>query len=307
MATPDFPAAPTVAPAATPAPTPVPALTARQARRRRMAGMLPTLLTLGNLVSGFAAIIAATKDPAAPGLALPFGFSPLYAACMFILLGMICDGLDGSAARLTRTMSRMGAELDSLADVVTFGIAPAIIACRLVGVDMPFFSPEWGGMLHKAVFGAAAVYASCTALRLARYNTEDASPEAHGGFTGLPSPGAAGAVIGLVMLYETFGTHYDSPQSEMARAALAVSVVVALFLLGLAMVSRLSYTHMINRAFRGRAKIMRLVVVLALVWAAVVKFNYVLPACFLAYALTGPIFAVLRRLHRGKSQPAKAV
>ncbi len=281
-------------------------LTARQVRRRRMAGTLPTLLTLGNLVSGFAAIIAATKDPAAKGLGLPFGWTPLYAACMFILLGMICDGLDGSAARLTRTMSRMGAELDSLADVVTFGIAPAIIACRLVGVDMPFFSPEWSSVLHKAVFGAAAVYASCTALRLARYNTEDASPEAHGGFTGLPSPGAAGAVVGLVMLYETFGVHHDSPQGEMARAVLAVSVVVALFLLGLAMVSRLSYTHMVNRAFRGRAKIMRLVVILALVWAAVVKFNYVLPACFLAYALTGPALALLRAARPGKAPAAKA-
>lgn len=285
----------------TPPPAPQPSqpsapLSLRQQRRRRMAGMLPTLLTLGNLVSGFAAIIAATKDPA-KGMALPFGWSPLYAACMFILLGMICDGLDGSAARLTRTMSRMGAELDSLADVVTFGVAPAVIACRLVGTDVPFFSPESGTLLHKAVFGAAAVYASCAALRLARYNVEDASPEAHGGFTGLPSPGAGGAVVGLVMLYEAFGPkNYPGQESELARGIIAVAVVAGLFLLGLAMVSRLSYTHMINRAFRGKAKIVRLCAVLALVWAVYVKVDYVLPACFLAYALTGPVFAVLRRL-----------
>jgi CDP-diacylglycerol--serine O-phosphatidyltransferase len=212
-------------------------------------------------------------------------------------MGMICDGLDGSAARLTRTMSRMGAELDSLADVVTFGIAPAIIACRLVGVDVPFFSPEWGNILHKAVFGAAAVYASCAALRLARYNVEDASAEAHGGFTGLPSPGAAGAMIGLVILYEAFGPQrYHGEQSEMVRGVIAAAVVAALLLLGLAMVSRLSYTHMVNRAFRGKAKIVRLVMVLALVWALVVKLDYVLPACFLGYALSGPVLAVVRRL-----------
>ncbi len=279
----------------TPAASP---LTLRQARRRRMAGMLPTLLTLGNLVSGFAAIIAATKEEGA-GLPLPFGWSPLYAACMFILLGMVCDGLDGSAARLTRTMSRMGAELDSLADVVTFGVAPAIIACRLVGVDIPFLSPEWGGMLHKAVFGAAAVYASCAALRLARYNVEDASPEAHGGFTGLPSPGAAGAVIGLVMLYDTFGKT-GGGQSEMAQGIIAVAVVVGLLLLGLAMVSRLSYTHMVNKAFRGRAKIVRLMVILVLGVAAIMQPRYMLPAGFLLYACTGPVLTLWR-----KARPAK--
>ena len=284
-------------------PQPSASLPARQPKRRRIAGMLPTLLTLGNLVSGFAAIIAATKDTSkdAPGLSLPFGWTPLYAACMFILLGMVCDGLDGSAARLTRTMSRMGAELDSLADVVTFGIAPAIIACKLVGVNVPFFSPEWSHILHKAVFGAAAVYASCTALRLARYNTEDASPEAHGGFTGLPSPGAAGAVVGLVMLYGVFGKNYQGEQGEMAQGIIAVAVVSGLLLLGFAMVSRMSYTHMVNRAFRGKAKIVRLLTILALGLLLVVKFDYVLPACFLAYALSGPFFSALHRL-----RPARA-
>lgn len=263
-----------------------------QHKRRRMAGMLPTLLTLGNLVSGFAAIIAATKDPSR-GLALPFGWTPLFAACMFILFGMLCDGLDGSVARLTRTMSRMGAELDSLADIVTFGLAPAVIACCLVGVDVPFFSPDWGGMLHKAVFGAAAVYVSCAGLRLARYNTEDASPEAHGGFTGLPSPGAAGAVVGLVMLYETFRT---AENSEMAQGIIAVAVVVGLLLLGLAMVSRMTYTHMVNRAFRGKAKIVRLMLILAVGLLLVMAFRRVLPALFILYALTGPVFAVWRRV-----------
>ena len=71
-------------------------------RKRRMAGMLPTLLTLGNLVSGFAAIIAATKDPAKSGLSLPFHWTPLHAACWCIFIGRVCDGLDGTAARLTR-------------------------------------------------------------------------------------------------------------------------------------------------------------------------------------------------------------
>lgn len=262
--------------------------------------MLPTLLTLGNLVCGFAAIIAATKDASKPGLALPFGWSPLQAACMFILLGMVCDGLDGTAARLTRTMSRMGAELDSLADVVTFGLAPAVMACKVVGISIPFISAHWddGHWLHKCVFGAAAVYVSCAALRLARYNVEDASPEAHGGFQGLPSPGAAGAVVGLIMLYETFES--NQAYGEMAQGLTAVAVVAGLLLLGLAMVSRLTYTHMINRLFKGKAKMMRLLPVLAVAGVLVVWPKYVLPACFLGYALSGPVLAILRRIRPGR-------
>ncbi len=265
-------------------------------RKRRMAGMLPTLLTLGNLVCGFAAIIAATKDETT-GLSLPFGWSPLKAACMFILLGMVCDALDGTAARLTRTMSRMGAELDSLADVVTFGLAPAVMACKVVGMDIPFIAAHWddGHWLHKCVFGAAAVYISCAALRLAWYNVEDASPDAHGGFTGLPSPGAAGAVVGLIMLYGVLGDNKD--YGGMAQGITAVAVVLGLLLLGLAMVSRMPYTHMVNRMFKGRARIMRLLPLLAVGGVLVVWPTYVLPACFLGYALSGPVLAVLRRIH----------
>jgi len=265
-------------------------------RKRKMAGMLPTLLTLGNLVSGFAAIIAATKDPAKVGLELPFHWTPLHAACMFIFVGMVCDGLDGTAARLTRTMSRMGAELDSLADVVTFGLAPAVIACQVVGMEIPFISAHWddGHWLHKCVFGAAAVYVSCAALRLARYNVEDASPEAHGGFTGLPSPGAAGAIVGLFMLHDTLGS--NEVYGDQAKAIIAVAVVLGLLLLGLAMVSRISYTHMVNRLFKGKAKIMRLLPLLAIGGLLVVWPNYMLPICFLAYALSGPALAIARRI-----------
>jgi phosphatidylserine synthase len=86
----------------------------------------------------------------------------------------------------------------------------------------------------------------------------------------------------------------------MAQGIIAVAVVIGLLLLGLAMVSRMSYTHMVNRAFRGKAKIVRLVVILALVFALVVRFNYVLSAGFLVYALSGPAFAILRKLRPAK-------
>ena len=98
------------------------------ARRRRAASVLPTLLTLGNVICGFAAIHYAAKpiDESA------FGFSTLSFAGALVFLGMFFDAIDGTVARLTRSTSDLGAQLDSLADVITFGVAPAFMTLRLV-------------------------------------------------------------------------------------------------------------------------------------------------------------------------------
>ena len=189
-----------------------------------------------------------------------------------------------------------------------FGLAPAVIACQGVKMEIPFFSAQWddGHWLHKCVFGAAAVYVSCAALRLARYNVEDASADAHGGFQGLPSPGAAGAIVGLFVLYDALDSN-DS-YGEQAKAVIAVAVVAGLLLLGLAMVSRIPYTHMINRLFKGKAKIVRLLPLLAVVGVLVVWPNYMLlPVRFLVYALSGPALSVARRSPSGADMNMDAI
>ncbi|MFM7134607.1 MAG: CDP-alcohol phosphatidyltransferase family protein, partial [Planctomycetota bacterium] len=148
-------------------------LSPRQRRRRRAASVLPTLLTLGNVISGFAAIHYAAK----PIGDTPFGWSTLSVAGALVFLGVFFDAIDGSVARLTRSTSDIGAQLDSLADVITFGVAPAFMTLRLVS---HYYGPAEGlailgpadNAYAKFLWAIAAFYMCCTALRLARFNAE---------------------------------------------------------------------------------------------------------------------------------------
>lgn len=266
-------------------------------RVRRAAGILPTLLTLGNLTCGFAAILVATGVVGWHFAGTP----PLVGACMLLILGMLCDGLDGSAARWTRSMSKMGEQLDSLADMVSFGVAPATIAFQLVRLDpsLPLLGPELEVRVHKAVFAAAALYVCCAALRLARYNIEDASADAHSGFRGLPSPGAASGVVALALFYhwKELGTDHQSVVRAVA--------LVALVGLGLTMISSLPYPHLVNRIFGGKAKIRRLVPLLVLAGLLIVSpWQVSLPTLALLYILTGPLLWVVGRFRRTPPPPA---
>ncbi|NDG64202.1 MAG: hypothetical protein EBY29_12185, partial [Planctomycetes bacterium] len=101
----------------------------RHRRRLKAVSVIPTLLTLGNLICGFAAIHYASKPIGASNV---LGWSTLTIAGTLVFLGMLFDGLDGFAARLTRSASEFGAQLDSMADMVTFGVAPAFMVLRLV-------------------------------------------------------------------------------------------------------------------------------------------------------------------------------
>ncbi len=161
-------------------------------RRRRFVRpqVLPTMLTLGNLACGFLAIIKAADALAVPhvrGAAPPEEMLRLLSyAGWLVFLGMVFDALDGRVARMSGGTSAMGSILDSISDVVTFGIAPAFLAkCLAEGV---------GGMPdRKVTYWFTAFFALMAALRLARYSSHQADPEeANLWFDGLPTPGAAG-------------------------------------------------------------------------------------------------------------------
>ncbi len=153
----------------------------RRRLRRRIPSLAvtPTIVTLGNLVAGFAAIHYASKPIDTSG---PWGWSSLTVAGVLIFLGMFLDAIDGSLARLTRSISDIGAQIDSLADLVTFGVAPAFMMLRLVSHYVgpeggaPILGPEADHAFAKVLWGVAAVYLCCTALRLARFNVETAKP-----------------------------------------------------------------------------------------------------------------------------------
>src|SRR4030065_112729 len=153
--------------------------------RRRGIYLLPNLFTTGALFAGFYAIVQAMNNR--------FEF-----AAVAIFIAMVLDGLDGRVARLTRTQSEFGAEYDSLSDMVSFGVAPALVmyewAFRGLG--------KWGWF-------AAFIYCAATALRLARFNTNiEVVDKSY--FQGLPSPAAAALVAGFVWVMLDYGINGES-------------------------------------------------------------------------------------------------
>lgn len=144
-----------------------------QSRRQRFF-WLPNAITICGLFSGFYAIVQ--------GMNHEFGL-----AAIGIFAAMIFDGLDGRVARLTQTQSAFGAQFDSLADMVAFGAAPALV----------LYEAELRSIGGKLAWVAAFIYVGCAALRLARFNTNSDTQD-HSYFQGLPSPAAAGVIAGFI-------------------------------------------------------------------------------------------------------------
>jgi len=275
--------------------------------------VLPTMMTLANLVCGFAAIFYAARAGEAGG-PTPFGWHPLTVAGVLVFLGMAFDAVDGSLARLTRSTSDLGAQLDSLADVVTFGVAPAFMMLRLVslyygpgdhGPAETILGPDAGNLYARLCWSVAAIYICCTALRLARFNVETASADEddHLWFKGLPSPGAGGAVASLALLHQhlVLVTWKDELPAGFGRAS-ALLIPLATMLCAFAMVSRVRYPHFVNRYLKGRKSVSAVALALMVVAVAVWWFHEALALALTGYALSGPVGALLRR--RPEAAPA---
>lgn len=267
----------------------------RRGRGRSLRGktiaVLPTMFTLGNLLCGFMAVFVASRPMDTP---MAFDWTPLTCAALFIFIGQLFDALDGRVARLTRSTSDLGEQLDSMADMVTFGVAPAFILVQIIGVQAPYLSDTGDTFYDRLGLAIAAIYVACAGLRLARFNieVEDASVKSHLFFDGLPSPGAGGAVAGLALLHQNIWAH----DNESLSAGIAAYIMLGSTLLcALAMVSRFRYIHVMNRYVRGRAPFMAfaiavMVLLLLLVWP-----QPAIAGGFVAYAVSGPLAAVWRK------------
>jgi CDP-diacylglycerol---serine O-phosphatidyltransferase len=240
----------------------------RKKRRLRSIAVLPTLLTLGNLYFGFAATYCCAREledmgrrvSATQVRTLNSDFfearapSFLSVAVWMIFAAMVCDALDGRVARKTGQASKFGEQLDSLADMVSFGTAPALMMVVLTRRELqqPEYSPFGFGHFGQAALFIAAIYVCCTGLRLARFNVEASLEEAsHQGFKGLPSPAAAAAVISLVFLHDHLDIRVSPPWP---RTAEFLARILPLCTLGVAllMVSRVQYTHAVSSLLRRR-------------------------------------------------------
>ena len=265
---------------------------------------LPTMVTLGNLICGFASIMLAMRAnmPAALTQAnLPPGVAPwkpddyLYVAGLLIFLAMIFDVLDGSVARLTKSTSKFGMEMDSLCDVVSFGVAPAVLVKNLI--DNQALDGKLHPMLDRYIFPLLVIYVSCATLRLARYNVE--SETGHRNFFfGMPSPGAAGCAAGLVILSLPASHHWQiSPLTdqfnqleiyiEHVRGPIILALPFVMLALGILMVSRVHYQHVGDKFLRGKKSFMHLLVLVIALALIVMHHEIMLALMFNGYLLFG--------------------
>ncbi|HZL37934.1 MAG TPA: CDP-diacylglycerol--serine O-phosphatidyltransferase [Tepidisphaeraceae bacterium] len=272
----------------------------------RSAYSLPSLATLGNAVCGFGAMYVAALDPNPHWTDrwTQFFFEYQFlAAAYLIFAAMIFDGLDGRLARFTRHTTDFGGQLDSMADVISFGCAPAFLALQL----FHFYHPELPPIIGRLVWAIGALYVSCAAIRLARFNVSNEHGEQHHfSFLGLPSPGAGAAVAGLVLMQQDLWEHATLTGSALAHHLSSVCVWLLPFVVllsGLLMVSAIRYPHLINRHLRGRRSIGRLLMVLAALLLLVIVHRYTLGIATLAYVLWGLCSSSYLRLRR-KPRPA---
>jgi CDP-diacylglycerol--serine O-phosphatidyltransferase len=260
--------------------------------------VLPTAVSLANFLCGFASITFAIKYSILVATEAPGAAHALYYAAMLICFAMVADLLDGKIARMTGGDSAFGAEIDSLSDVVSFGVAPAVLVVVLAQA-----SPIWAeGALHRIAWIFAGAYAAFAAMRLARYNVDkDTQPGER--FSGLPSPAAAGAIISLVLLYLGLKSQ-DEFLKGLQLAQYADYIVAALpvytLLLGVLMVTRVRYSHLGRKVLSGQKPFPHLVVLGLIVVVAFVQFEATLAAGFTAYVFAGIIFELVA-LVSGKS------
>ncbi|MEE8169031.1 MAG: phosphatidylcholine/phosphatidylserine synthase [Phycisphaerae bacterium] len=288
-------------------------------RRLKAVAVLPSLATLGNLVCGFGAIYlcllsigAAGDDLAKPTLNNPRmeSWFPTYLAiaAYLLFLAMFFDVLDGALARLTRKTTDFGAQLDSLADMVSFGVAPALLVLVIARPSViPLADSGWlARTWWRTEWVMLAVYVCCAAIRLARFNVEHVKDEwGHRFFRGLPSPGAAAAVCTIVILHE----EYIRGQSELMSSIVGYSAAPITMLIGLMMVGGWRYPHMLNTVLRGRRPLSHILIMMAVILGAgTIQPQLALLVLACGYALVGPLLAIRRRWFGGRTteEPATA-
>jgi CDP-diacylglycerol--serine O-phosphatidyltransferase len=234
--------------------------------RHRGVYLLPNLFTTGALFCAFYAIVSAMND----------NFSH---AALAIFAAMLLDGMDGRVARMTNTQSAFGEQYDSLADMVSFGVAPALVVFTWALHDMG----RWG-------WAAAFIYMACAALRLARFNTQIGVVDKKY-FIGLASPAAAALVTAIVWVW--FDVNPDENWS------VVVAVITALT--GLLMVSNFRYTSFKSVDFRGRVPFAFLLVVV-LVFALLIRLQEVgVLAMAIIYGLSAPIIWLGKKIFGKKA------
>ncbi|WP_106475602.1 CDP-diacylglycerol--serine O-phosphatidyltransferase [Phytohalomonas tamaricis] len=232
--------------------------------RRRGIYLLPNLFTTSALFSGFFAVVAALNGD--------YG-----GAAIAIFISMVLDAFDGRVARMTNTQSAFGAEYDSLADMLSFGVAPAIVAFSWTLQD-----------IGKLGWIAAFVFVAGAALRLARFNVQIGSVDKKW-FIGLPSPSAAGVVAGCVWTFHSF-------EATAFGFKLLMAFIVAAA--GILMVSNIRYYSFKDIDFKGPVPFVALLAIVLGFVVISLEPAVMLLLLFGGYSLSGPVMAIWRRTRK---------
>jgi CDP-diacylglycerol--serine O-phosphatidyltransferase len=224
--------------------------------------IIPNLFTSASLFGGFYAIVAALDGN-------------FYYAAVAIMISCLLDGMDGKIARITNTSSRFGVEYDSLADLVAFGVAPAVLI--FTWALRPFGRFGWL---------AAFVYLVCGALRLARYNIQIETIESRS-FNGLPTPAAASLIATTVLLFTYYGYAGNTTKH--------ITILLFTYLLAYLMVSNVKYHSFKEIDLSKRRPFMLLVGIILLLIVVVLEPHMMLFLLTFGYILSGPYMALFKK------------
>jgi CDP-diacylglycerol--serine O-phosphatidyltransferase len=227
--------------------------------------LLPNLFTTAALFSGFYAIVSGMHGR-------------FEAAAIAVFVAMVLDGLDGRVARLTNTQSKFGAEFDSLADMVSFGVAPALV----------MFS--WSlSVLGKFGWACSFIYVACAALRLARFNTQiDTADKNY--FSGLASPSAAAVVAGIVWVCHDVGWVGAAIPIELSVLAGCLTALT-----GFLMILNVPYSSFKGLDLRGRVPFVVMFIIVLLFGLVMLDPARILLATALIYAFSGPVMVIYKK------------
>ncbi len=237
-----------------------------QSRIKKGIYVLPNLFTTASLFAGFYSIVSSIHEK-------------FVVAAVAILVSMVLDGLDGRIARITNTTSKFGAEYDSLADLVAFGMAPALLAYVWA---MSFYDKGWM---------AGFMFATCGALRLARYNIQIGIIDSKV-FNGLPIPAAAAVVATTVIFFDHIGVEgtFHNPY-----------VMLLMVILSLLMVSNIKYYSGKDMKLFSRMPFVTFSILLVVIWIIILAKEVSAFVIMVSYAISGPlwlIFKLIKKLHQ---------
>jgi CDP-diacylglycerol--serine O-phosphatidyltransferase len=262
---------------------------AKPKKRRKALPVAPTLLTLAGAACGFGAITIAAR--VGPDLQIGLdgaGDQHLVFSALLIFAAIVFDALDGRVARMTKQTSEFGAQLDSLCDAISFGVAPAFLFLRSAPIYHDIYHPRF-------LWVVGLMFALCAVLRLARFNVTPKDQKSKA-FSGLPSPAAAAVVTSFIFaacraagLEETGASEAHKLAGAWLSHAIELGFPLIVLCAACLMVSRFRYPHFGNQLVRGRLKFQTIVGLIFAIAAVFAVHELALPIFLCYYMLGAPV------------------